>query len=192
MTELRDRSFEPRDVGLEWPDPAGEPRNGTSAQSDADERLRRALELAFRRLNRRELTVLEMRRHLERNGVDDATIEAALQELSEQRYLDDSRFARLFAEDRRTLDEWGAERIRRTLQGRGIDREVIEAALEQADDDGGSELDRAVALLRRKFASPPRERRERDRALGVLLRKGYDGDLALDAIAAFGRGSGAG
>ncbi len=31
---------------------------------------------------------------------------------------------------------------------------------------------------------PPRERRDRDRALGMLIRKGYDSELALDALAA--------
>jgi hypothetical protein len=32
---------------------------------------------------------------------------------------------------------------------------------------------------------PPRERRERERALGVLLRKGYESELALDALSAY-------
>jgi regulatory protein len=156
------------------------------------ERLRRALELAMRRLNRRELTTDEMRRHLERHDVDPEIIEAAIGELTDGRYLDDKRFARLFVEDRRTLDAWGADRIRRTLVGRGIDRDLIDAALHPAaadgdDSEGGteSELDRAVALLRRRFSAPPCERRERDRALGMLLRKGYDGEVALDALAAY-------
>jgi regulatory protein len=50
-----------------------------------------------------------------------------------------------------------------------------------------TELDRALGLLRRRFSIPPRDRRERDRALGVLIRKGYDPDLALDAITAYAR-----
>jgi regulatory protein len=130
-----------------------------------------------------------MRRHLCRSGVEEETVEAAVRELERHGYLDDARFARLFAEDRRALDGWGADRIRRTLRGRGVERELIEAALTRAPDDAeDSELDRALAVLRRRFASPPTERRERDRALGVLLRKGYDGELALDAIAAYARG----
>jgi regulatory protein len=156
-----------------------------SAESGG-ESLRRALELALQRLNRRELTRLEMRRHLERSGIDEQTIDAAVRELGAQGLLDDSRFARLFAEDRRNLDGWGADRIRRTLQGRGIDRELIERAI--AADTDQSEFDRALDLLRRRFSVPPRERRERDRALGILLRKGYDGELAVDAITAFARG----
>jgi regulatory protein len=168
--------------------PADTPPQETPPQ-ETSERLRRALEFALRRLNRRELTTLEVRRHLERNGVDEATADAALRELGGSGLVDDARFARLFVADRRTLDGWGAERIRRTLLGRGIDRELIDSAIGTVEtDDEGSELDRALAVLRRRFATAPQERRERDRALGVLLRKGYDGDVALDAIAAFARG----
>ena len=41
-------------------------------------------------------------------------------ELREQGYLDDARFAQRFAEDRRTLDAWGAERIERRLRDAGV------------------------------------------------------------------------
>jgi regulatory protein len=117
--------------------------------------------------------------------------------------LDDERFARLFVQDKRTLEQWGSERIRRGLAARGIERELIEQELAQPaladgngygpaadgpnpadpsadlpDDDRG----RALALLRRRFPAPPRERRDRERALGVLLRKGYEYELALEAL----------
>jgi len=46
-----------------------------------------------------------------------------------------------------------------------------------------------VALLRRRFPTPPRERRDRDRALGALIRKGFESKLALDALSAYARGS---
>ena len=94
--------------------------------------------------------------------------------LVEQGYLDDARFARLFVQDKRELEGWGAERIRQVLRTRGIDAEVVEEALAEHEQDSEGEVERALALLRRRFPSPPRDRRERDRALGVLLRKGYD------------------
>jgi SOS response regulatory protein OraA/RecX len=50
-------------------------------------------------------------------------------------------------------------------------------------------MERALEILRRRFPSPPRERRDRDRALAVLLRKGYEPELALDALTAHARAS---
>jgi len=160
---------------------------------DVDERLQRALDLACTYVNRRERTVAEVRAQLERKGIPDQPAEQAVQTLVEQRLLDDERFAELFVADKRELEQWGAERIRRGLLARGIDRELAERAMVAADGDGGdpgptSELHRAVELLRRRFPTPPGERRERDRALGVLLRKGYEPELALDALNAYAHG----
>jgi regulatory protein len=157
-----------------------------------DEQLQRALELAYAFINRRDRTVSEVRTQLERKGIGEDLREAAIRTLSEQSFLDDERFARLFVSDKRELEEWGSERIRRRLVARGIDGELADAALAQpgsGDDDTGeeSELDRALALLRRRFPRPPEDRRERERALGVLLRKGYESELALDALAAHAR-----
>ncbi|MGH2886826.1 MAG: hypothetical protein ACRDPA_29725, partial [Solirubrobacteraceae bacterium] len=57
-----------------------------------------------------------------------------------------------------------------------------------AGDEEETELDRALAVLRRRFPTPPADRRDRERAFGVLVRKGYESELALDALAAHVRG----
>ena len=139
-----------------------------------------AVDLAYRFLARRERTVAEVRRHLERKAVDEPAIEHVLAELAEHGYLDDARYARRFAEDRVTLDGWGSDRIERRLVELGIEREHIAAALRGRDF--GTELDAAIALLQRRWREPPATDRERERALGFLVRKGYDLALAYDAI----------
>jgi regulatory protein len=154
----------------------------TAADSDPDARLQRALDLAFRYLGRRDRTVTEVRRHLEAKRCEPAAIDAAVAELSEQGYLDDPGYAQRFAEDRRELDGWGAERIARKLAGVGVDPEQIAAACEARDRD--AELEAAVAVLRRRFRVAPETDRDRDRALGMLVRKGYDLELAYDAVRA--------
>lgn len=151
-----------------------------------DERLEHALGLAYHYLNRRDRTVSEVRRHLGGRGVATTTVDATITTLAEQGYLDDERFARLYAEDKRGLEQWGAERISQGLVARGIDRELIDEVL--GSGGGETELDRALELLERRFPVPPRDRRERDRALGMLLRKGFDTELALDALRAYARG----
>lgn len=145
----------------------------------------RALAQAYAYINRRERTEFEVRRQLEGGGASATAIDYAVRTLLEEGYLDDARFARVFAEDKRSLESWGSERIRRSLREHGVERRIIDDTL--AADDGADELARAVDLLRRRFPTPPRDRRERDRALGVMLRKGYDGHVAIDALAAYAR-----
>ncbi len=156
--------------------------------SGDDDRLQRALAIACGYLNRRDRTEAEVRHRLARDRIEAAVIEGAIGALTEEGVLDDARFARLFTQDKRELEKWGSERIRQTLLERGIERDLVDAALR--GELAESELDSALALLRRRFAVAPRDRRERDRALGVMLRKGYDSELALEALAAYARDDG--
>jgi regulatory protein len=158
------------------------------AVGPTDDQLAQAIEFAFRYLDRRARTVDEMRRHLELKRVEASVVDRTLGTLIEDGYLDDARLARLFAEDKRDLEHWGAGRIERALLERGIDCELVDSALAAPDSEG--ELDRALALLRRRLRSAPRDRREREHALGVLLRKGYEPELALEALLAFAREAG--
>jgi regulatory protein len=152
-------------------------------------RLQAALEVAYRQLGRRDRTTAELRWYLRRRELDPAAIEGAIAILVEQGYLDDARYARRFAEDRRTLDGWGAERIARRLEEAGVAPELIADAV--ADQSDGDELEAALALLRRRLTSPPADDRGRERALGLLVRRGYELELAYDAIRAFERERGA-
>ena len=158
-------------------------------------RLQHALGVAYRYLSRRERTTREVRNQLEHNAVEPAVADEAIAILSDDGYLDDVRFARLFSQDKRELEQWGTERIRQRLLARGVDRDAIAAALADGGaasgpDQPASELERALSVLGRRFPSPPQNRRERDRALGTLIRKGYDPELALEALSAYARGGG--
>jgi regulatory protein len=147
---------------------------------DPEARLEHARTLAWRALNRRERTVAELAGHLAAKRVEPSAIETVVGELVEQGYLDDEAYARRFAEDRRRLDDWGAERIERRLRSLGIDHALIAAAIGEQDHAG--ELEAAQELLARRFPEPPATPRELERALGFLVRKGYALELAHDAL----------
>jgi regulatory protein len=152
---------------------------------DPEARLQHALDLSYRYLGFRDRTVLEVRRHLESKRVEPDTIEQTVAELSELGYLNDARFAQRFVEDRRTLDHWGNERIERKLLASGVDVELVGAAL-AAGDAAESQFSAALATLSRRFQTPPETPKDRDRALGFLVRKGYEMETAYDAIRAYG------
>ena len=145
----------------------------------------RALEVAVGHLGKRDRTEAEIRRHLAGRGIGERAADAAVAELVRMGYLDDARYARAFAEDRRALDAWGPERIERRLLELGVDREHIAAAI--GVRDGETELEAALELLRRRCRVVPANERERERALGMLVRKGYDLELAYDAVRTFER-----
>lgn len=156
----------------------------TTRAVDPAARLQHALDLALRYLNRRDRTIDEVRRHLAAKRVEPSTIDDAITELQADHALDDARYALRFAQDRRDLDGWGAERIERRLAALGVPPDAIQAALSSF---GGADSERQAALdvLRRRFRVAPRDDRERERALGLLICRGYDLDLAYEVVRAF-------
>ena len=139
----------------------------------------RAFDVAWRALARRDRTELELQQAFLKARVEPVLAAEVLEELRAGAYVDDATYARRFAEDRRRLDGWGTERIERRLAALGVAREHLAAALEHGAHD---DLEAAVALLERRFPTPPATPRERDRALAHLLRKGYELELAHDAL----------
>lgn len=106
--------------------------------------------------------------------------EEAVSELLELGYLDDARFARRFAEDRRRLDGWGAERIERRLRDLGVQAEDVAAAFEGHDAE--AEERAAADYLARRHRGPLTDLRERQRALEALVRRGFELEVAHEAI----------
>jgi regulatory protein len=145
----------------------------------------RAIDLAYKAVARRDLTVAELRARLERKHVPPEAIDDAVAELEETGFLDDARYARQFAEDKRELDRWGSDRIAADLRRRGIAPQLIDAAVSSHDRD--SELRTALLLLRQRYSHAPRDDRERDRAWQMLVRRGYSPEIAYDAIKAWER-----
>jgi len=136
-------------------------------------------ELAVGAIARKERTVAELRDWLAGRDVEQAEIEAALARLIEIGELDDERYAERYAEDKRSLRGWGPDRIREALIGRGIERSVAEAA---AGGEGpADQAERAAALLRDRGVDLGRDEGRR-KALAYLARRGYDSEIAYQAV----------
>ena len=100
--------------------------------------------------------------------------------------LDDRRFAEARAA---SLQRRGASRrrIRERLASKGVDREIVDAALETVDEPTG-ELAAACALVRRRRLGPYRpagtRAAHRQKDLAALARAGFSLDMARKVLAA--------
>lgn len=140
---------------------------------------RDAFEAALAALQRKERTAQEVALWLKGRGFGLEDIEAALARLFEAGVLDDERFASRYAEDKRELSGWGAERIREGLLARGVPRETVEAVM--AADSEVDQLERAREILIRR-GRPLDGNADRQRALDYLARRGYDYEIAYEAV----------
>jgi regulatory protein len=143
-------------------------------------------DLALKALSYKERSESELRQWLAAREVPDGEIEEVIALLAEAGAIDDASFACRYAEDKRSLAGWGPDRIERSLESRGVAREHIEAAVAGEDESG--QLERAAELLEDRGIRCNSER-DRERALGLLVRRGYPLELAYEAVRAAERGS---
>lgn len=141
----------------------------------ADEILAKALGA----IGRKERTESEMTAWLREREVEEEEVDRVIAFLIENEALDDQRFAIAFANDKRELSGWGSDRIEEVLRKRGIRGDQIRVALNQEVEVG--EVDRAVGVLLAKRAQVD-DPKDRQKALGLLARRGYCAEDAYAAI----------
>lgn len=146
-----------------------------------DDIYQKALDAAAKQLSYRALSTKMLRDKLLEKGHEDVAVDYALAWLTERGLLSDETFAQSVV---RTYQARGCGqmRIRQELQRRGVDRETADWALE------GFSADRAqlIALLDKRLKGDVSDRREIDKAVAFLQRRGFSWQDIRDALAAYG------
>lgn len=150
-------------------------------EEDLETLYARALDTAAKQLSYRALSQSMLRDKLMEKGFPAHAAEYALAWLEERGLLDDSAFAASVtrAYQRRG---YGEMRIRQELMRRGVSRELADEALE----DFEPVLDSMTALLDKRLHGDLSSRREVDKAVAALQRRGYRWDDIRAALKAYG------
>ncbi|MCI0994112.1 recombination regulator RecX [Pseudomonas corrugata] len=125
-------------------------------------------------LARREHGRVELTRKLRQRGAPDDLIETALDRLTEEGLLSESRYLESFV-SYRARSGYGPLRIREELGQRGLQRPDIEQALRESGIDWQDQL---MDTWRRKFSGHlPIDARERAKQGRFLAYRGYSMDM---------------
>jgi len=142
-----------------------------------------AYQRALRRLARRDHSVAELRRALLDRGHGEEEVEAALDRLRRERYVDDTGYAERFARSRMANEGHGRLRVRQDLRRRGVDRRTVEAgiagALREVDEKGV--VDALARRYWRQHAAVEPARRL-PRLWAFLVRRGFAPGLVRDRL----------
>jgi len=157
------------------------PLTSKSAELSREEQARA---LCLRLLTARARTRAELAGQLTKRGYPDDVATQVLDRLAGVGLIDDTDFAEQWVRSRRMHAGKGKRALAAELRTKGVDNEVITAAL--ADIDAGAERERAEQLVRDKLR---RERLDGDddqkvmrRLVGMLARRGYHQSMALDVV----------
>jgi regulatory protein len=129
---------------------------------------------ALRYLVRREHSRAELERKLSPHAASQADLDAILDQLLSRKHLSDERFAE---ERARSLSrKYGSAKIRQDLKARGISDEIV------ARLSSEGELERAKAILQRKYRDPSTSREESAKRARFLQGRGFSYDVIRSVL----------
>jgi regulatory protein len=143
----------------------------------------KAYDRAVRFLAYRPRSEAEVRNRLEGSGADQPVIEAVIERLTKQGYLDDAEFGRFWVEGRQRFSPRGAYALRQELRRKGLDDSTIGlvvTGLDAASSAYEAARPRAVRLSRLAGSDPMLFRR---RMSDFLLRRGFDYEVIREVVA---------
>ncbi len=155
----------------------------STSESAGPSREEQARNLCLRLLTARARTRAELVGQLQKRGYPDDVNTQVLDRLADVGLIDDAEFAEQWVRSRRVNAGKGKRALAAELRNKGVDNEVITAAL--ADIDAGAERERAEQLVSDKLR---RERLTDDEAkvtrrlVGMLARRGYSQTMAFDVV----------
>ena len=165
--------------------PCPPPSTSESPQADSASREEQARALCLRLLTVRARTRAELAEQLTKRGYPDDVSAQVLDRLTDVGLVDDEDFAEQWVRSRRVNAGKGKRALASELRTKGVDDDVIAAAL--ADIDADAERARAEQLVADKL------RRERltdetddvkivRRLVGMLAHRGYGQSMAFDVV----------
>ena len=146
-----------------------------------------ALASLLRLCARAEKSEGDARRLMRGWGLAEHDAQQVLDRLVRDRFIDDSRYAEAFVREKLRLSGWGEYKIRTALQRKGVGKELIDAALSQADRSGmgkrlAQQLERKARTV--KYAT---QYELKTKLIRYGLSLGYDYEAVMDAASAMVR-----
>ena len=130
----------------------------------------------------RERAIKEVVNKLESLNIDQHHIDLLIEELIEEGYLDNNRFAKIYAGSKFRLKKWGKLKIKRELRLKEINEEDIQSGLSEIE--GQNYLETLQNLAEQKFNSLKKYDLfiRKNKVASYLVSKGYESDLVWEVI----------
>jgi regulatory protein len=124
----------------------------------------------------------EVRSKLEEFGLDSLQIDAELEVLSEEGFLNEERFAEAFVKGRFTLKKWGKIRIRQELRLREIPDEIIKKAIAHIDEEEYWSVINFLAEKKWNLTQEHNQLKKKAKVQRFLIFRGFENDMIRDVL----------
>lgn len=123
----------------------------------------------------------DIRSKILKQGFPAEEAERMIAYLRQNRYLDDSRYARAYAVDKVRFSGWGRMKVRMGLRGKGVDDAVISQALDYIpDSDYDAALEKVMAAKTRSLDLS--DVKDRQKLYRHMASRGFESQLIINAM----------
>lgn len=116
-------------------------------------------------------------------GLNIAEVNSIISELINENYLNEERFAKLFAGGKFRIKNWGKNKIRQQLKSKQVSEYCIKKGLQEIDEEDYYRL--FLKLFEQKLQSIKGEKNifiKKRKIKDFLLQRGFENDLIHDAL----------
>lgn len=145
------------------------------------ETARNARESAIRLISYRDRSKSEIKQRLIGNEYPEEIVDEVVDWLSRGGLLDDEKFSRDWVKARTASKPMGRARLSYELRAKGIDKPLVEEALEEIDDESEYELAYSVAEQKLRKVKC-KDQAARKRLIALLRRRGFGWDAITKVI----------
>lgn len=108
-----------------------------------------------------------------------------LEYLLDNRFVNDERFAKSFVRGKVNQSGWGVNKIRFHLIQKGIDKDIIEEALEQTDEETYRQRLIEILKAKAKTVKAASDYEKKRKLAAYAMQKGFEGSLIWEVLKEF-------
>lgn len=155
--------------------------NQTNQLISNDSDVSKARNAAYKMLSYRSMSVYEVEEKLKKKGFSIGTIGVTVKKLQELHLVNDEKYANDIARSMATLKGYGRYVITRKLQEKGIDRCLVDKAVEKIYEETG-EAEFASRLVLKKTRGAQLRFEDKGRIWRYLQYKGYSSAIIKEVL----------
>jgi regulatory protein len=115
-------------------------------------------------------------------AVQKKLVPSIIDQLQKEGYIDEERYAKVFAGSKFRLNKWGRQKIEFELWLKRIPEELIHKGLEEIDEDEYQKVLKDLILKKQKEIKPDKDFNVREKIINFVHNKGYEMELIISAL----------
>lgn len=124
----------------------------------------------------------DIREKMKKDELDDDAKDRVIDFLVKERYIDNGRYAEIFARDKMRFNGWGEQKIRFELRRRKISEDDIENALSEIEDSDFEEKLRSALESKLRQMKPAEPLKMRASLIRFGASRGFQFDLVANVV----------